>query len=124
MTRPLNTVSIWFTVRRTSVGYSRPQIMASTATHLESLNNAQRKAAGFGEPVAEGPLRAGPLLIIAGAGTGKTNTLAHRVAHLVLSGALPERILLLTFTRRAALEMTRRTQRILGERGLTRVPTR
>src|SRR6185436_14622047 len=56
----------------------------------------------------------GPLLIIAGAGTGKTNTLAHRVAHLVLSGARPERILLLTFTRRAALEMTRRTQRILG----------
>ena len=43
-----------------------------------------------------------PLLIIAGAGTGKTNTLAHRVAHLVLEGVAPERILLLTFTRRAA----------------------
>jgi DNA helicase II / ATP-dependent DNA helicase PcrA len=87
--------------------------MASTATHLESLNNAQRKAAGFGEPVAEGPLRAGPLLIIAGAGTGKTNTLAHRVAHLVLNGVDPSRIMLLTFTRRAALEMRRRSLEIL-----------
>jgi DNA helicase-2/ATP-dependent DNA helicase PcrA len=87
--------------------------MASTAPHLESLNNAQRKAAGFGEPVHEGPLRAGPLLVIAGAGTGKTNTLAHRVAHLVLNGVDPSRIMLLTFTRRAALEMRRRALEIL-----------
>jgi DNA helicase-2/ATP-dependent DNA helicase PcrA len=87
--------------------------MSSTAIHLESLNNAQRKAAGFGEPVAEGPLRAGPLLVIAGAGTGKTNTLAHRVAHLVLNGVDPSRIMLLTFTRRAAMEMRRRTLEIL-----------
>ena len=72
---------------------------------LDTLNRRQRDAAQFGS---------GPLLIIAGAGTGKTNTLAHRVAHLVLSGARPERILLLTFTRRAALEMIRRTQRIVG----------
>ena len=71
------------------------------------MNPKQQEAAQFGS---------GPLLIIAGAGTGKTNTLAHRVAHLVLSGARPERILLLTFTRRAALEMTRRTQRIVGSR--------
>ena len=69
------------------------------------LNPRQQEAAQFGS---------GPLLIIAGAGTGKTNTLAHRVAHLVLSGADPARILLLTFTRRAALEMTRRTQRIVA----------
>jgi DNA helicase-2/ATP-dependent DNA helicase PcrA len=55
---------------------------------------------------------AAPLLIIAGAGSGKTNTLAHRVAHLVLNGADPRRLLLLTFTRRAAAEMTRRAQRI------------
>jgi DNA helicase-2/ATP-dependent DNA helicase PcrA len=54
------------------------------------------------------------LLIVAGAGTGKTNTLAHRVAHLVLEGVSPERILLLTFTRRAALEMTRRAQGIVA----------
>jgi DNA helicase-2/ATP-dependent DNA helicase PcrA len=87
--------------------------MASTATHLESLNNPQRKAAGFGEPVAEGALRSGPLLIIAGAGTGKTNTLAHRVAHLVINGVDPSRIMLLTFTRRAAVEMRRRAIEIL-----------
>jgi DNA helicase-2/ATP-dependent DNA helicase PcrA len=53
----------------------------------------------------------GPLLIIAGAGTGKTNTLAHRVAHLIKDGADPGRILLLTFTRRAADIMCRRAKR-------------
>src|SRR5687768_7987191 len=73
---------------------------------FEKLNPEQREAA------CAGP---GPLLIIAGAGTGKTDTLAHRVAHLVLEGARPERILLLTFTRRAALEMTRRANRIVAE---------
>ncbi len=57
---------------------------------------------------------AAPLLVIAGAGSGKTNTLAHRVAHLVLGGADPAAILLLTFSRRAAVEMTRRVERILG----------
>ena len=70
------------------------------------LNTRQREAAQAGPA---------PLLILAGAGTGKTNTLAHRVAHLVLSGTAPERILLLTFTRRAALEMTRRANRIVAE---------
>ena len=70
------------------------------------LNAAQRAAACHGDS---------PLLVLAGAGTGKTNTLAHRVAHLVLEGASPQRILLLTFSRRAALEMTRRAQRIVGE---------
>ena len=54
-----------------------------------------------------------PLLIAAGAGTGKTKTLAHRVARLILGGADQRRLLLLTFTRRAALEMTRRAQQIL-----------
>src|SRR5690606_27723373 len=58
---------------------------------------------------------AGPLLIIAGAGTGKTSTLAHRVAHLLLNGVAPERILLLTFTRRAAQELLRRAERITAE---------
>ncbi|MBW2274451.1 MAG: ATP-dependent helicase [Deltaproteobacteria bacterium] len=76
------------------------------APHLAGLNPAQRAAACHG---AEG---GGPLLVIAGAGSGKTDTLAHRVAHLVLGGADPRRILLLTFTRRAALEMTRRARRI------------
>jgi DNA helicase II / ATP-dependent DNA helicase PcrA len=87
--------------------------MSSPALHLESLNNAQRKAASFGELQAGAPLRAGPLLIIAGAGTGKTNTLAHRVAHLVINGVDPARIMLLTFTRRAAIEMRRRSVEIL-----------
>jgi DNA helicase II / ATP-dependent DNA helicase PcrA len=76
------------------------------------LNENQRTAVEHGV----GDCRpAAPLLIIAGAGTGKTNTLAHRVAHLVLKGTDPGRILLLTFSRRAAAEMTRRAARILGE---------
>jgi len=53
-----------------------------------------------------------PLLVIAGAGSGKTNTLAHRVAHLIVSGADPRRILLMTFSRRAASEMSKRVERI------------
>ena len=76
------------------------------ADKFEKLNAAQRAAACHGD---------GALLILAGAGTGKTNTLAHRVAHHVLQGANPQRILLLTFSRRAALEMTRRASRIVGE---------
>jgi DNA helicase-2/ATP-dependent DNA helicase PcrA len=55
------------------------------------------------------------LLVIAGAGTGKTGTLAHRVAHLVLNGVDPQRIMLLTFTRRAAMEMRRRALEILRQ---------
>ncbi len=85
-----------------------------TSPVLDRLNGAQRMAASFGERGADGAFSAGPLLIIAGGGTGKTNTLAHRVAHLVLQGVRPERILLLTFTRRAAQEMTRRAERIVA----------
>lgn len=55
----------------------------------------------------------GPLLIIAGAGTGKTTTLVHRVAQLILRGTDPSRILLLTFTRRAAAEMLGRVDHLL-----------
>jgi DNA helicase-2/ATP-dependent DNA helicase PcrA len=80
----------------------------------EGLNPAQRRAAVYGTHSPEG-FTAGPLLIIAGAGTGKTNTLAHRVAHLLLQGVPPERILLLTFTRRAAQEMLRRAERIAAQ---------
>jgi ATP-dependent DNA helicase UvrD/PcrA len=83
--------------------------MSATTAHLEGLNPAQRRAASFGEPLDGKGVRAGPLLVIAGAGTGKTATLAHRVAHLALQGVDPSRILLLTFTRRAALEMRRRS---------------
>lgn len=84
----------------------------STASHLEKLNGPQRKAVSYGEPLPKG-VKAGPLLIIAGAGTGKTSTLAHRVAHLAIHGVDPARILMLTFTRRAAAEMRRRAHDIV-----------
>ena len=81
--------------------------------HLRDLNPAQRSVVEYG---IGGDTKSPPaLLIAAGAGTGKTMTLAHRVAHLILNGADPHRLLLLTFTRRAALEMTRRTHQILAE---------
>src|SRR5439155_6837122 len=79
--------------------------------HLGALNPSQRAAAEYGSAGLPRELP-GPLLIIAGAGTGKTNTLAHRVAHLIVRGAEARRILLLTFTRRAAETMTRRAERI------------
>lgn len=81
------------------------------AAHLEKLNDRQREAVEHGIGLADGSI-GGPLLIIAGAGSGKTNTLAHRVAHLIVNGADPRRILLMTFSRRAASEMARRVQRI------------
>jgi DNA helicase-2/ATP-dependent DNA helicase PcrA len=72
---------------------------------LRDLNDAQRRAATHD---------AGPLLVIAGAGSGKTKTLAARVGHLISSGVEPDRILLLTFTRRAATEMIRRADAAVG----------
>jgi len=81
---------------------------------FSALNIAQRRAATYGESLPERKgVRCGPLLVVAGAGTGKTNTIAHRVAHLVLQGADPARILLLTFTRRASIEMRRRAHDIV-----------
>jgi DNA helicase-2/ATP-dependent DNA helicase PcrA len=68
----------------------------------DELNEAQREAVAHGE---------GPLLIVAGAGTGKTTTLACRVAALIERGTRPERILLLTFSRRASREMLARAER-------------
>ena len=73
---------------------------------LARLNPQQREAAMLGRC---------PVLIVAGAGTGKTTTLAHRVACQIASGIAPNRILLLTFTRRAAAEMLRRVEAILRE---------
>jgi DNA helicase-2/ATP-dependent DNA helicase PcrA len=87
----------------------------AAASSSPSLNSAQRKAVAYGEPVPEKGFRAGPLLVIAGAGTGKTMTIAHRVAHLVVQGVDPARIMLLTFTRRAAHEMRRRSHDIVRE---------
>jgi len=75
-----------------------------TDPFLVTLNPEQRRAVEHGNDL--------PLLIIAGAGTGKTNTLAHRVAHLIVGSVDPRRIMLLTFSRRAAEEMIRRVQRI------------
>ncbi len=91
-----------------------PSVVVSTSPKpvdpLVTLNDAQRQAAEHG--VKDGDTR--PLLIVAGAGSGKTNTLAHRVAHLIRYGADPVRILLLTFSRRAAQEMERRAETVLA----------
>jgi DNA helicase-2/ATP-dependent DNA helicase PcrA len=81
----------------------------TASAYLQTLNPEQRRAVEHG---AAGGSAAAPLLVIAGAGSGKTNTLAHRVAHLIVQGADPRRILLMTFSRRAAFEMTRRVERI------------
>jgi len=77
-----------------------------TDPHLVTLNPEQRNAVEHGVR---------PLLINAGAGSGKTKTLAHRVAHLIVGGVDPRRIMLLTFSRRAAEEMIRRVQRIASQ---------
>jgi DNA helicase-2/ATP-dependent DNA helicase PcrA len=73
-------------------------------TILAGLNEQQRSAVLHDD---------GPLLVVAGAGTGKTAMLAHRVAHRIATGTSPSRVLLLTFTRRAAAEMLRRVDGIL-----------
>jgi DNA helicase-2/ATP-dependent DNA helicase PcrA len=75
---------------------------------IATLNPDQARAVTFGDA---------PLLVIAGAGTGKTRTLIHRVAALVDRGIPPERILLLTFTRRAAAEMLSRAEQLVGSAG-------
>jgi DNA helicase-2/ATP-dependent DNA helicase PcrA len=81
-------------------------VTASVPAFLKSLNPQQLAAAMHGDE---------PLLIIAGAGTGKTTTLAHRVAWQIVNGIDPSRLLLLTFTRRAAAEMLRRVELILAQ---------
>jgi len=81
------------------------------AAWLDDLNSDQREAATHG--LAQRPDDR-PLLVIAGAGSGKTSTLAHRAACLVLGGTDPQRLLLLTFSRRAAQEMERRTGQVLA----------
>lgn len=87
---------------------------AAPADPFAGLNPEQRAAVEH--DVGAGMVR--PLLVVAGAGSGKTNTLAHRVAKLILTGSDPQRILLLTFSRRAANEMGQRAagvlQRVLG----------
>src|SRR5215468_10545199 len=82
--------------------------------YLERLNCEQRRAVEHGVRKKDAA-SSSPLLIIAGAGSGKTNTLAHRVAHLIVNGADPRRIMLLTFSRHAAAEMMRRVERIVAK---------
>ena len=91
------------------------------AAALATLNEAQRAAVehGVGAAIGEADTHVverdeRPLLVIAGAGSGKTSTLAHRVAHLIAGGVDPQRLLLLTFSRRAAQEMERRAGQVLA----------
>ena len=88
-------------------GVSTTEGAATPSAHA-GLNAEQRAAVTHGD---------GPLLIVAGAGTGKTRTLVHRVASLIERGVRAERILLLTFTRRAAEEMLARVERLTGQQG-------
>jgi len=93
------------TPRRYAARPAPPATSADAASIAASLNPEQAAAVTHGD---------GPLLVIAGAGTGKTRTLIHRVAHLIARGVPAERLLLLTFTRRAAQEMLSRAERLVG----------
>ena len=93
-------------------GHLRPYTPEHMFDAFEDLVPEQRQAVTHGD---------GPLLIVAGAGTGKTMTLAARVAWLVERGVPAERMLLLTFSRRAAREMLSRAERLSGDREAGRV---
>jgi DNA helicase-2/ATP-dependent DNA helicase PcrA len=86
---------------------AEPDERAFKIKYAELLNPAQLAAVTH---------RDGPLLVVAGAGSGKTRTLIYRVARLIESGVPPGAVLLLTFTRRAAQEMLRRVEHLVGER--------
>jgi DNA helicase-2/ATP-dependent DNA helicase PcrA len=79
---------------------------ASLINYREALNEEQRAVVGAG---------AGPILVIAGAGSGKTRTVTYRVARLIEAGVAPGRIMLVTFTNRAAREMLGRVESLLGQ---------
>lgn len=86
--------------------FQGPIVLPPSGVNLEELNAAQRAAVEHSE---------GPLLVIAGAGSGKTRTLVYRVAYLLEQGIAPEKILLLTFTRKSSQEMLWRAGQLLNE---------
>ena len=83
--------------------------------HLEGLNEQQKQA------VLQ---KDGPILIIAGAGAGKTKTITHRILHLIKEGVAPESILAITFTNKAAKEMRDRVEKVISEDKTLNLPMR
>ena len=79
-------------------------VKMETPTYLNSLNERQKEA------VLQ---TSGPVLIVAGAGAGKTKTLTHRILNLIHQGVSPHEILAITFTNKAALEMRERMEKLL-----------
>jgi DNA helicase-2/ATP-dependent DNA helicase PcrA len=104
-TAPARSVAARVGPRRAAAVKTAPAAPADDAPSLRGLNPAQREAATALD---------GPVLVIAGAGTGKTRTLVHRLVRLVEAGVPAEAILLLTFTRRAAEEMIGRAMQMIA----------